>query len=39
MQQYQIETFLEKFNIPLKGVLDHLQSRLADTEKFEGMTN
>ena len=34
----QIETFLEKFNIPLQGVLDHLQRRFAD-EKFEGMTN
>ena len=35
----QIETFLEKFNIPLQGVLDHLQRRFDDTEKFEGMTN
>ena len=35
----QIETFLEKFNIPLQGVLDYLQCRFADTEKFEGMTS
>ena len=34
----QIESFLEKFNIPLQGILDHLQRRFAD-EKFEGMTN
>ena len=38
MRPVQIETFLDKFNIPLQGVLDHLYRRFVDN-KFEGMIN
>ena len=34
----QIEAFMEKFKVPVQGVLFHLQQRFEDST-FEGMTN
>ncbi len=34
----QVEAFMDKYAIPIQGVMSHLQRRFVD-DKFEGMTN
>lgn len=35
----QIEAFMNKFNVPIQGVLPALQKRFEDQDRFQGMTN